>query len=83
MIESEVLRWALASAASRGRGKTPLAAQPHDRQVRELFERARSESRPRDLRRSDQETLIRYATLGLVISSAGAVLLRKVMEVLR
>jgi hypothetical protein len=50
--------------------------------VRELFERARSDSRPRDLRRADQEQLIRYAVLGYTLTAAGAVLLRRVAKVL-
>lgn len=83
MIHPDILRWALASAAApRERRRTPDEAQQIDRRVRELFERARSDSRPRDLRRADQEQLIRYAVLGYTLAAAGAVLLRRVAKVL-
>lgn len=83
MICRDVLIWAIASAvAPQVRQRMPDDAQSIDRRVRELFERARSESRPRDLRRRDQDRLIRYAVLGYTLTSAGAVLLRRVAKVL-
>lgn len=76
-----VLRWAVASAAG-DRLRLPVEAKPVDRMVRELFERARSQSRPRDLRRQDHERLIQYAVLGCMVTNADATTLREVMRCL-
>ncbi len=83
MIGHDVLMWALASAAApKARQRTPDDAQQIDRRVRELFERARSESRPRHMRHDDQEQLIKLAVLGYTMTAAGAVLLRRVAKAL-
>lgn len=83
MICRDVLIWAIASTvAPQVRRRMPDEAQSIDRRVRELFERARSESRPRDLRRRDQDRLIRFAVLGYTLTAAGAVALRRVAKVL-